>query len=291
MSTLNDKRDRASVFRQRLSQAIAAADSNQSALARATGVDRSTISQLLRDAGPRLPNAQLVAECASALGVSADWLLGLSETPEQASDLVAAAFTVTEAPRALVDERIFAWHQEAEGYKVRHVPAGLPDMLKSTAMLRWEYEPSLGRTTDQAVGASQDRLHWMRNARSDYEIAMPVHDLKAFAHGEGYYREIPMSIRQQQLDRLATLHDQLYPRLRMHLFDARKIFSAPVTIFGPLVAVLYLGSNYLAFRDGERVSLMTQHFDRLVREAEIGSRNFPHFIKDLRESIKPREAD
>ncbi|MEM6276136.1 MAG: helix-turn-helix domain-containing protein [Pseudomonadota bacterium] len=286
MSTLHDKRDRAALFRQRLSVAIEAADSNQSALARATGVDRSTISQLLRDAGPRLPNAQLVAECASALGVSADWLLGLSESPEQASDLVAAAFTVTEAPRALVDERIFEWHREAEGYKVRHVPAGLPDMLKSDDMLRWEYKPSLGRTTDQAVGASQDRLDWMRSARSDYEIAMPVHDLQAFARGEGYYRAIPLSMREEQLDRLATLHDQLYPRLRMHLFDARKIFSAPVTIFGPLVAVLYLGSNYLAFRDAERVDLMTRHFDRLVREAEIGSREFPQFIRDLREDVR-----
>ncbi|MEO0665874.1 MAG: helix-turn-helix transcriptional regulator, partial [Pseudomonadota bacterium] len=140
-----DKRDRASTFRTRLRQGIEIAGTSQSALARAAGVDRSTISQLLRDEGPRLPNAQLVAECASTLGVSADWLLGLSDRPEQASDLVAAALTVTEAPRALVDEQIFAWHVEAQGYKIRHVPAGLPDMLKTTDMLHWEYEPSLGR--------------------------------------------------------------------------------------------------------------------------------------------------
>ncbi|MEL6689371.1 MAG: helix-turn-helix transcriptional regulator [Pseudomonadota bacterium] len=285
MITPIDKRSRAATFRQRLAVAIDAADSNQSALARAAGVDRSTISQLLRDTGPRLPNAQLVAECASALGVSADWLLGLAESPEQASDLLAAALTITKAPRALVDEAIFAWHREAEGYKIRHVPAGLPDMLKSTEMLRWEYEPSLGRTTDQAVGASEDRLNWMREARSDYEIAMPVHDLNAFARGEGYYREVPRELRAGQLDRLEELHDQLYPRLRLHLFDARKIFSAPVTIFGPLLAVLYLGSNYLAFRDNERVDLITDHFDRLVREAEIGSRDFPAFVADLRRAV------
>ena len=280
-----DKRDRANTFRQRLAQAIDAAATNQSALSRETGVDRSTISQLLRDDGPRLPGAQLVAECASALGVSTDWLLGLSDRPEQASDLVAASMTVTEAPRALVDERIFEWHREARGYKIRHVPAGLPDMLKTTEMLRWEYEPSLGRTTDQAIGASQDRLDWMRGARSDYEIALPVHDLQAMAQARGYYEGLPREIRLAQLDRLAELHNQLYPTLRLHLFDARRLFSAPVTIFGPLLAVIYLGSNYLAFRDSDRVDTITRHFDRLVRESDIGDRDFPNFISDLRSKI------
>ena len=285
MQDKTDKRDRANTFRQRLAQAIDAAGTNQSALSRETGVDRSTISQLLRDDGPRLPGAQLVAECASALGVSTDWLLGLSDRPEQASDLVAASMTVTEARRALVDERIFEWHREAQGYKIRHVPAGLPDMLKTTEMLRWEYEPSLGRTTDQAIGASQDRLDWMRGARSDYEIALPVHDLQAMAQARGYYEGLPRDIRLAQLDRLAELHNQLYPTLRLHLFDARRLFSAPVTIFGPLLAVIYLGSNYLAFRDSDRVDIITRHFDRLVREADIGDRDFPSFISDLRSSL------
>ncbi|WP_425471696.1 hypothetical protein [Rubellimicrobium rubrum] len=63
--------------------------------------------------------------------------------------------TITEAPRALVDEQIFAWHREAAGYKIRHVPAALPNIPD---MLRWESEPFLGRTTEQAIGASQDRL-------------------------------------------------------------------------------------------------------------------------------------
>ena len=72
-----DKRDRAQLFRTRLSQAMETAGSNQSALSRAVGVDRSTISQLLAP-GTRLPNAHVVAECAAAVGVSGDWLLGLS---------------------------------------------------------------------------------------------------------------------------------------------------------------------------------------------------------------------
>lgn len=282
MSIKTDKRDRADQFRQRLTEAITKAETSQSALARATGVDRSTISQLLNARDARLPNAQLVAECAAHLGVSADWLLGLTERPESAVDLLAASVSFTQAPRALVDETIFAWHQEAAGYKIRHVPAGLPDMLKTRAMLEWEYAPHLGRTTAQAIGASEDRLNWMRGSGSDYEIAMPIHDLRAFAEAEGYYSGLPVEIRATQIDHMLDLHEQLYPTLRLHLFDARKLYSAPITVFGPLLAVIYLGRNYLAFRDTERVQAITSHFDGLIRKAEMSSREVPELLARLK---------
>jgi hypothetical protein len=63
-----------------------------------------------------------------------------------------------EGAESLVDARIFDWHKEAEGYKIRHVPAALPDMLKTRAMLEWEYAPHLGRSASQAIGAAQDSL-------------------------------------------------------------------------------------------------------------------------------------
>lgn len=248
---------------------------SQSALARRVGVDRSTISQLLSGTGARLPNAQVVGECAAALGVSADWLLSLTDRPESAADILAQSLSLTEAPRALVDEQIFSWHREAEGYKIRHVPAGLPDMLKTREMLEWEYTPYLGRTSAQAVGASEDRLAWMRASSSDYEIALPIHDLANFAGGHGYYEGAPRDLRQRQLGHFRQLSTQLYPRLRIYLFDARRLYSAPVTVFGPQVAVLYLGQNYIVFRDRERVQGFAAHFDALVRDALVGAREFP----------------
>jgi len=275
-----DKRDRAQLFRTRLSQAMETAGSNQSALSRAVGVDRSTISQLLAP-GTRLPNAHVVAECAAALGVSGDWLLGLSELPEQASDLLAGQVLFTEATRTPTDEQIFRWHREAAGYKIRHVPARLADMLKTAELLRWEYAPHLLRTSEQAVGASEDRLGWMRRTRSDYEIAMPLFELQSLAFGTGYYDGLPKAIRARQLAHLLNLHDQLFPALRVSLFDARRLHAAPVTVFGPLVAVLYLGQHYLAFRDTERVSILSQSFDTLVREASVSDRALPDHLERL----------
>jgi transcriptional regulator with XRE-family HTH domain len=256
-----DKRLRATLFRSRLAEAMRLRDTNQSALARAIGVDRSTVSQLLKGVGARLPNAQVVGECAGALGVSADWLLGLTDRPETAADMLANTLSLTEAPRALVDEQIFQWHKEAAGYKIRH----------------------LGRSTDQAIGASEDRMTWMRAARSDYEIALPLFEVESFARGEGYYRDLPDDVRRAQLDHFIAVTSQLYPGLRLYLFDARRLYSAPVTIFGPLLAVLYLGRNYLVFRDTERVQAMTRHFDGLLREAAVTARALPDHLRALRD--------
>jgi len=290
MSDLVDKRDRADRFRRRLARAMATSGTNQSALARQIGADRSTISQALTGDGARLPGAHVVGACAQALGVSADWLLGLSDRPESAAALTAAALTLTQAPRALVDERIFGWHQEAAGYKIRHVHAGLPDMLKTQQILEWEYRPHLGRTTAQAINASRDRLNWMRAARSDYEIAMPLHEVQSFAAGTGYYAGLPAQTRHDQLDHLHDLTTQLYPRLRVYLFDARQLYSAPITVFGPLLAVLYTGGHYMAFRDRERIETLSLHFDELVRQATFTARDIPDHLTSLR-SLIPQTQD
>lgn len=279
-----DKRDRALLFRQRLDIAMRKNRVTQSGLARGVGVDRSTVSQLLTRDTARLPNAQVVAECAAALGVSADWLLGLTDLPEQAAELLAASMVVSEAARAPVDEQILAWYTEAAGYKIRHVPATMPDMLKTEDMLRWEYEPHLGRTIDQAIGASHDRLAWMRSTLSDVEIAMPMFEVESLVNATGYYRGLDRAVRDAQIARLIELHEQLYPSLRIVLYDARRVWSAPLTIFGPLVGVLYLGQRYLAFRERERVRALTAHFDGLVREAYVSARDWPAHVQALRAS-------
>ncbi len=277
-----DKRRRAALFRFRLTEALARAGASQSSLARDTGVDRSTISQLLRDDAGRLPNAHVVGACAEALGVSADWLLGLAEHPESATELLANALTLTDAARALVDEQVFNWHREAAGFKIRYVPATLPDMLKTQEVLEWEYRPHLGRSAAQAIEASQERLDWMRSSASDYEIAMPLFEMQSFVEGTGYYDGLSQKIRSEQIDRWLDLTTTLYPRLRLYLFDAHQLYSAPITVFGPLLAVVYIGRNYLAFRDTQRVRAFSDHFDHLVREARVTARDLPEHLDGLR---------
>lgn len=271
MQSLIDKRDRAPLFRARLAQAMAEKAVSQAALARATRVDRSTISALLSP-GTRLPNAQLTADCAVALGVSCDWLLGLSGRPEPVEDVLATSVSLTEAPRALFDQDLIGWHRAAAGYKIRHVPASLPDMLKTPDVVRWEYADQLGRSSEQALTAFQDQLDWMRTAQSDYEIALPLHEIHNFAKGLGYWNGLPLQARHAQMDHLIALCDTLYPSLRIYLFDAHRVYSSPVTVFGAHLAAVYLGRHYIVFREPARVQSIVQHFDGLVRDARIEAR-------------------
>lgn len=277
-----DKRDRAERFRKRLTQAMRDSGISQSALARQTASDRSTISQLLAGATARLPNAHLAAECAAALGVSSDWLLGLSDRPETATDILNASMEISATSRDQADQQIFDWLREAAGYKIRHVPTHLPDLLKTAEMLEWEYTPNLAKTTEQAIGASGDRLDLLTSTPSDYEIAIPLYEIESLVRGDGYYMGLPDETRRAQVDRLLELHERLYPKLRLFLYDARQLYSVPVTIFGPLLAAVYLGQQYLVYRDTERVTLFSRHFDVLVREAFVSARAFPGYVETLR---------
>jgi transcriptional regulator with XRE-family HTH domain len=280
------KLNRAALFRARLAGALEASGLSRAALARGVGVDRSTITQLMQADDARMPGGHVVAACAQTLDVSADWLLGLTDRPEQAGKLVAASLSISETGRATaLDDQIFAWHREAEGFKIRHVPATLPDMLKTNAVMRWEYAPLSQRRPTAAIDAAAARLDWIRLSESDYEIALPLHEMDSFALAQGYYAGLDATTRIEQIDWLIEVYDAVYPRLRIVLFDAKLVFSAPVTIFGPKMAVIYLGHHYIAFRDRDRVREVSRHFDGLVREATLAPNDVIAHLQGLRALI------
>ena len=276
-----DKRQRANLFRERLMEAMSVKGVTKSGLPKAAHVDRSTIGQLLKRDQPRLPNAQLAAYAAKALGVSTDWLLGLTNRPETPDDIVAAALSLSPAERTSADEQLLEWHHDATGYKVRHVPATLPDILKTKRMLDWEYAAVRELRLPEAYSAMQDQLEWLSSGVSDYEIALPIHEIEACAAGTSYYKDAGKDVREEQLHFIADQCEQMFPRLRIFLFDAHRVFSSPVTVFGPNLAVVYVGQCYLAFREIERVKSLSSHFDWLVREAVVDARNVPSYIRSL----------
>jgi hypothetical protein len=159
-------------------------------------------------------------------------------------------------------------------------------MLKTNAVLKWEYAPLTHRRPDEAIDAAAERLDWMRLTESDYEMAMALHELESFARGEGYYAGLEPQTRAAQLDWLSELYDQFYPSLRLFLFDARRVYSSPVTVFGPMMAVIYMGRHYIAFRDRDRVRTVTRHFDWLVREATISDSEIPAYLDGLRAAVR-----
>ncbi|MEL7343601.1 MAG: helix-turn-helix transcriptional regulator [Pseudomonadota bacterium] len=274
-------RDRSVLFRTRLHEAMGRQDLSKSALARKTGVDRSTIGQLLKDDMPRMPNAQLAADIAAALGLSADWLLGLTNHPQMSGDVLASALALSPAERSLADVQIKAWHHQAIGSKIRHVPATLPEMLKTPDFIAWEYAASPPALIEQIGETSRDMFDWMRAGESDYEIALPLHEVEACAAGTGYYAGLDQETRRKQLAFLAKQCEALFPRLRLFLFDGRHMHSAPMTVFGNAVAIIYVGKCYLSLLERQRVTALTEHFDWLVRGAAVDAREAATYFETL----------
>jgi len=286
------KQDRAALFRERAREAMAASHFTQARLADAARVDRSTVSALLGASQPRLPNAQVVAELAAALGVSADWLLGLSETRASIGEILSRSLEVQAASRDPVDDQIERWHDQARGTKIRNVPSSLPAVAKTEAVLRVEYADGDRRAATAApagvsgelpAAGSADQADIARRVvGSDLELCLPYQRLEALAAREGLWRALDREQAEEQIERLATLHTTLYPRVRIYLYDAAQHYSAPITVFGEQRAVVYLGRSYFAFTTQQHIVELTAQFDLLVRDATVEACDFATWLAALK---------
>jgi transcriptional regulator with XRE-family HTH domain len=277
-----DRRETVSSFRKRLESAMADVGINQSGLARAIGVDRSTLSQLLSRSADRLPRADTVAAMAVALQVSTDWLLGLAEEPGQGAAILRESIEIARPDTfAGSDKLLEQWHTDAVGYKVRYVPSSLPDLVKTDAVLALEYATYQAKTTEDAKSSIQNRLALSRIPEMEMEICLSWQVLRTFARGQGVWDEFPKSVRLEQLDYMASLLSELYPRVRLFLFDGRKVYAVPYTVFGPRRAAIFLGQMYFVFNTREHIRTLSDHFDSLVRAAKVQAHDMPTYIRSL----------
>ena len=277
-----DRRDFARAFRDRLAEALDRAGMNRTELARAVGIDRSTLSLLMSEESDRLPRADTAAAIANALQVSLDWLLGLSNEADLGADIVPETMEIAPSSPTPLDERINRWIEEAVGYKIRYVPTTIPDLAKTDAVLQHEYRDFAVKTAGQAIALSQQKLAYARLPETDMEICTPLQAITGFAHGEGMWKGLPLDDRLAQLDRLILLVEELYPTLRLYLFDGLTHYAAPYTIFGPQRVALYAGQVYLVFNTREHIRVLTRHFDDLVRAAVVNSAEAGAYLRRLR---------
>jgi transcriptional regulator with XRE-family HTH domain len=271
-----DKRDLARDFRDRLRSLIGSDRGSTGAFLRETGIDRSALSQFLDPETDRLPRAETLRRIAEARGVTTDWLLSLSNTPE-GSQQVAPSVEIESAAGHGSGSPIERWRREAAGMKLRYVPAGLPDMLWLAGM------PGPGRT---AGNPGENLLEGFQPGEMDVEIAMPLQALEDLAEGCGVWRGTDAALRRRQLAHMAETCADAYPVLRLHLFDARTTFAAPFTVFGKLRAALYLGDAYLVVTSAEQVTALSRLFDNLVRAAIIGPDRVDETLTELAGKVR-----
>jgi transcriptional regulator with XRE-family HTH domain len=277
-----DKRDLGDLFRERLALLLGRYDGNHAAFAKTLGLDRSALSQLLADGSTRLPRAETLQRLAETHHVSLDWLLGLSQSERQSTE-IAPTLEIEEIDRSADDTRLARWHREAIGYKIRYVPSTIPDLLRTPEVIVYLYGARGGPQPQTLIREADSRLAYSRRPETDMEVCMPRQTLESLAHGEGLWAELPLAERRGQLDQMATLVDELYPTFRLFLFDGRRAYSAPYTVFGPLRAALYVGDMYLVVNAVEHIRALARHFDALIRLSSVNPHEVSGFIRRLRD--------
>lgn len=275
-----DKRELAELFRERLAILITRRGEPPGRFAERVGIDRSALSHFLDPASTRMPRAEALADIARAEGVTTDWLLGLTQTTADAAG-IAPAIQIEQTDNGRGDTLLANWHQDAIGYKIRYVPSTIPDLLRTEAVLAYEF--GAPETAKAAAKADQGRrlLAYTRRPETDMEVCMPLQTLEEIAAGSGIWSALSPGDRQDQLDHMARLAEELYPTFRLFLFDARNRYSAAYTVFGPQRAALFLGSLYLVVNSVEHIRALTRHFDMLIRAASVGPDRAADHIRQL----------
>jgi hypothetical protein len=174
------------------------------------------------------------------------------------------------------------WLEEAVGYKIRHVPVSFPDVLKTEAVIDFEYEKFFTLSPQRRIEITQSRLDYLRRPETDMEAATPTHMMESFARGGGRWQGLPPKVRLAQLDHLIALCEELYPRLRWFLYDGRQIYAAPITIYGPVRAAFYIGQSFLVLQNRDHIRTLIGHFDQLLRAALVEPRQMPDYLRGLR---------
>lgn len=263
-----DKRNVGQVFRERLADIMRRYGGPQSRFADSIGLDRSALSQLLSGKTERLPRAETLVAIADAHGVSLDWLLGVSQSERLAAE-IAPTLAIELGASAHDDSRLQEWRREAAGYKIRYVPATLPDLLRTEATIRYELGREPNERVEATIADADQHLAYSRRPETDMEVCMPLQRLTGFARGEGIWAALDADTRRAQLLHMARLLDELYPTFRLFLYDGRRVFSAPITIFGPLRAAIYAGDMYLVLTTTEHIRVLIDRFDGLIRQAVV----------------------
>lgn len=269
------------LFRERLREVIANSGLNQSRFSAVSGIDRSTLSQLLSESNRRMPRVETLAAVATVHQVSMDWLLGLSHEGPMRAEMMREQTSFAFDALSPNDERLIQWYNDAAGFKVRHVPATLPDLLKTDAIIRYELHGSSEAVPERKIETAAERLSWTRGQGSDLECCSSRQTVEGFARGEGIWANLSWQARADQLRQIVRLSDELYPAFRWFLYDGVAKSSVPLTIFGQQRTALYLGQMYLVLTSDEHVRTMTDHFEELVRAAVVQPPDVPGFVGEL----------
>jgi hypothetical protein len=186
-----------------------------------------------------------------------------------------------------LDARLERWFADAVGYKVRYVPTTLPDLLKTDEVIRYEVRDALPAVPRSRIAVASEQLATQRRPESDLEVCSPRQGIESFGRGEGIWRELDVDQRRRQLAHMIELVTELYPTFRWFLYDGLHRYAAPMTIFGPKRAALYVGDMYLVLNSTEHIRALSARFDDLIRGAVVQPSDVVKWLEGLLRRLRP----
>jgi hypothetical protein len=227
-----------------------------------------------------------LAAIARSAHVSVDWLLGLSQREEVGAEIIEAVMRIEPYRDTPANDTFLSWLRAAQGSRVCTVPIAMPDLLKTEETLRLEYDTAFetkGMTPYEAVA---QRAEMLRQPHQQLEIATSTDCFAQFAAGFGMWSGLPAKQRQAQIKHMIALADELYPALRLYLYQAGRLYCAPFTLFGAQRVALFLGSSFLVLNAAEHIRMFANRFDDLIRAATVQPHQFTAHLKNLLSQVR-----
>jgi hypothetical protein len=120
------------------------------------------------------------------------------------------------------------------------VPAQIPDLLRTPDVIAYEYSGRGAPSPSWQLRNARFRLDYNRRPRRIWKSACRVSGSSA-RRRQGLWSGLDRRARADQVDYMGELVEELYPSFRLFLYDQRRTYSIPYTVFGPQRAAIFVG--------------------------------------------------
>ena len=179
------------------------------------------------------------------------------------------------------DTLLERWHKEATGYKIRYVPAQIPDLLRTADVIGYEYSGRAAPSPSWQLRNAEFRLDYTGGRRPTWRSACRASGWSCWRRDTATGAGSTARRAQAQLGYMAELVEELYPSFRLFLYDQLRTYSIPYTVFGPQRAAIFVGEMYLVLNATEHIRSLTRHFDNLIRHAVVSANESAAFMRTL----------
>lgn len=280
------KEDVFETFQERLKRSIQALEISPTEFCRKNDIDRSTLTQLMHNKDLRVPRIDTLAKLSCALGVSSDWLIGISNEKGTMAEIMSESLrTIPSYDSA--SEYKEPLEQIAEtgdiDTKIRHHLITVPEYLYLDKIIP-QYYSNLRVNDREEFSKIIDRfIHVLRPnvPKMAFETIFSVQVLQKMVERRDRWRNISKEDIRDQLLHIADYYEEIYPQQQLYLYDEVDRLCAPMLIYGSKKVSLWVGSFHFVFNASNVVNAAHENLNAMIRIAKYLPHQSPDYIRSL----------